>query len=115
MPITLLPIDENWWRKALQPLDTPHRLPVSESKTAYHLVMQRRGVGGRPSKGARAQLICRTHPSIGNAVQVHADKAGLTVNDFIAKCLAEYVGLEHLIPASHPVLDIEELPIQKAG
>lgn len=72
--------------------------------------MTRRGSGGRPSKGERDLLVTRPAAPIGQAIRARADASELTISEYIARLLAEHVGLPDLAPAVEPKHD-QELPM----
>jgi len=65
--------------------------------------MARRGTGGRPSKGDRDHIVSRPPDPIGEAVRASADKAGLSISEYVANVLATAHGLPEPYAAVHQV------------
>lgn len=63
---------------------------------------ERRGHGGRPSKGPREPLISRVPEKLAHTVRDAADAAGLSVNDYIGNLLAQAHGHPPVAPAANP-------------
>ena len=75
--------------------------------------------GGRPSKGKRIPLMSRVPESLAEVVGEEAEKAGLTLSDYIASVLAEKHDVKlpaHFHPRTSPDQTIQEpLPMQTAS
>ena len=78
------------------------------------VVMNKRGWGGRPSKGDRDQILTRPSVELGEVVRAAADDSGMSISEYVAKVLAEAHGLPELAPQPHPT-NQGELPIAKGG
>ncbi len=77
--------------------------------------MTRRSQGGRPHKGDRVLIASRPSRVVADLVRQHADEAGLSISDYVAKVLAEV----HGVPVSGPQLpdntSQEVLPLGKTA
>lgn len=75
--------------------------------------------GGRPSKGKRIPLMSRVPESLAGVVGEEAEKAGLTLSDYIAFVLAEKHDMQlppHFHPRTASDSTIQEpLPMQTAS
>lgn len=76
--------------------------------------MANRGQGGRHSKGDRIPLISRPYRPLGEAVQQSADKAGMTVSDYVATILANAHGMPEYAPRTSTTGQ-RELPLQQTA
>lgn len=63
---------------------------------------ERRGTGGRRSKGPRESLISRVPEKLAHTVRDAADDAGLSINDYIGNLLAEAHGHPPVAPLPSP-------------
>ena len=74
------------------------RPPASRvSDSAAHSVAdmaEKRGTGGRPSKGERRALITRVRPELHEEIQNRADAAEMSISDYLGRLLAEHVASE---------------------
>jgi hypothetical protein len=72
--------------------------------------MDRRGTGGRPSKGDRDHIVSRPSRVVGDLIRQRADEAGLSISDYVANVLARAHGLPEPVPVNGS-RDQEVLPL----